>query len=215
MKKYVAIIADIKDSKKINNRKDVQENLRNTLDYINDKYESFIESKFTITLGDEFQGLLNDASVVIDIIEYINSNNNVSIRYGIGIGSILTAINKELSLGADGPAYHNARSSINQISINEKKNSIYPGSIRIKLEDNIVLETSINTILCLMCSIKDKQTQSQKRIISLMENNITQSEVATKAQVDQSTVQRALKNGCYYEYIEAKKALKLIMSDLT
>lgn len=36
----------------------------------------------------------------------------VKLRFGIGIGSIVTDINRELLLGADGPAYHNARKMI-------------------------------------------------------------------------------------------------------
>lgn len=37
------------------------------------------------------------------------------VRFGIGVGKILTDINPELSIGADGPAYWHARKAINYI----------------------------------------------------------------------------------------------------
>ena len=55
---YIAIIGDIKGSKKLDNRNEVQKKLTSVLDDINKKYKDDIYSKFTITLGDEFQGLL-------------------------------------------------------------------------------------------------------------------------------------------------------------
>ena len=55
---YIAIIGDIKNSKKIVDRGAIQEHLKKILDNINLKYSDCIASKFTITLGDEFQGLL-------------------------------------------------------------------------------------------------------------------------------------------------------------
>ena len=57
-KPHIAIIGDIKDLKKINNRNEVQKKLIKVLDQINEKYNEDISSNFIVTLGDEFQGLL-------------------------------------------------------------------------------------------------------------------------------------------------------------
>ena len=56
---YIAIIGDLIDSKNIEHRQEVQTNLLNTLDRINSKYCQLIVSKFKITLGDEFEGLMS------------------------------------------------------------------------------------------------------------------------------------------------------------
>lgn len=56
---YVAIIGDIIDSKNIEHRQEIQTKLLNTLDRINSKYSQSIVSKFKITLGDEFEGLMS------------------------------------------------------------------------------------------------------------------------------------------------------------
>lgn len=83
---YIAIIGDIKNSKKIEDRNRVQKKLNEILNDINEKYQDDISAKFIITLGDEFQGLLGDGKNVIEIIEEIQwKMHPVEIRFGIGM----------------------------------------------------------------------------------------------------------------------------------
>ena len=80
---YIAIIGDIKNSKKIVDRGAFQEHLKKILDNINLKYSDCIASKFTITLGDEFQGLLTTGNNIMEIIQYIKKEiYPVKIRFG-------------------------------------------------------------------------------------------------------------------------------------
>ena len=65
---YIAVIGDIKESKKITNRSEVQKKLKLILEKINEKYNDDISSKFMITLGDEFQGLLCNGKNTMNII---------------------------------------------------------------------------------------------------------------------------------------------------
>ena len=61
----------------------------------------------TITLGDDFQGLLHSGEHVMDIIQYIKREAYpIKIRFGIGIGAITTNINAMISIGADGSGYY-------------------------------------------------------------------------------------------------------------
>ena len=55
---YVAIIGDIKGSKQISNRSQIQKKLGHVLKDVNETYKADISAKFIITLGDEFKGLL-------------------------------------------------------------------------------------------------------------------------------------------------------------
>ena len=70
-KPYIAVIGDIKDSKNLKNRMQTQEKLKETLNSINQKYERNISSRFTITLGDEFQGLLCSGERTLERINEI------------------------------------------------------------------------------------------------------------------------------------------------
>ena len=120
---FCAIIGDIVQSRKFNERSKIQDKLRAALDSINEEYDELIASKFIITLGDEFQGLLKTTDKLIDIIyRIVMEMHPVKIRIGIGIGDILTEINKEMSLGADGPAYHNARKMLDEMKKQQGQN---------------------------------------------------------------------------------------------
>ena len=88
--KYVAIIGDIVDSKKLSNRNSVQQKLKQVLEDINNKFSEDIASKFTITLGDEFQGLLKNRENIMRIVcEIEMAMTPIQIRFGIGIGDIM------------------------------------------------------------------------------------------------------------------------------
>ena len=81
-KPYIAIIGDIKSSKKLSDRKAVQDKLKRVLMKVNEKYDRDIASKFTITLGDEFQGLLCNGKNIIKIIfEIENCMWPIDIRF--------------------------------------------------------------------------------------------------------------------------------------
>lgn len=72
---YIAIIGDMKESKKIENRNEVQKKLKQVLEEINEKYDNDISSKFIITLGDEFQGLLCSGANTMHLITEIERKN--------------------------------------------------------------------------------------------------------------------------------------------
>ena len=55
---YFALIGDIIDSKKIDNRYQVEKILETCLNDLNTEFKEVLVSKLSITLGDEFQGLL-------------------------------------------------------------------------------------------------------------------------------------------------------------
>ena len=71
-KTYVAIIGDIVGSRELKDRYKIQVQLENTLDSININFSRVIESKFTITIGDEFQGLVNREFPLQKFIQFFN-----------------------------------------------------------------------------------------------------------------------------------------------
>lgn len=125
-KPFIAIIGDIKKSRELEKRQEVQNKLKIVLEEINEKYLEDISAKFLITLGDEFQGLLFDGRNILKIIREIQmSLYPVELRFGIGIGKITTEIDTDRALGADGPGYYNARKAIEILKINEKRRNQY------------------------------------------------------------------------------------------
>jgi hypothetical protein len=203
---YVAIIGDMKESKKIENRNEVQKKLKQVLEEINEKYDNDISSKFIITLGDEFQGLLCSGANTMHIITEIERKMfPIKIRFGVGVGTITTDVHKEMSIGADGPAYYKARSAIDFLKENEKKKQTNTADIRFEVQsENQATTIMINTILSLLTVIKDSWSHRQREIIwDMLEHQDSQVDVAKRLKIQQPAVQKSLSKGKYYAYKDA------------
>lgn len=214
---FIAIIGDIKQSKTIENRSEVQKKLKSALDEINEKYSDDIASKFSITLGDEFQGLLRNGKNTMAIITEIEMEMYpVEIRFGVGIGPITTDVNKEMSLGADGPAYYNARNAIETLKDDEKKRQTDAAYIRLETDgDNKAATIMINTIMTLLTVIKDSWSDRQREIIwDMLKHQDSQTDVAKRFKINQSSVQKGLSKGKYYAYKDALDTLGKALSEI-
>ena len=138
---YYAIIGDIKRSKKIENRCEIQEKLKKILDNVNSIYNNDISAKFLITLGDEFQGLLEITAPILEIIKYIQREiYPIKLRFGVGIGNVSTLINHEAAIGADGLAFYAAREMIEFLREQEKKLKKQAADIQISVYEKNVLK---------------------------------------------------------------------------
>lgn len=214
---YIAIIGDMKNSKIMNDRNSVQNELKKTLNIINEKYSQDISAKFMITLGDEFQGLLHDGGHVMHIIEDIQIEMHpVEIRFGIGVGPITTDINYEMAIGADGPGYYRARQAIEFLKENEQRNMTQDTDIRIEVDgDNEDSAAMMNTVLSLLTVIKSNWTDRQREIIrDTMKYGDSQAKTAARLNVAQSSIQRSLKSGNYYAYRDAITTLSDVLMEI-
>jgi len=214
---FIAVIGDIKDSRKIENRSGVQKNLQRILCDVNDKYSADIASKFTITLGDEFQGLLTSGERVLRIISEIEQAlYPIRIRFGIGIGKITTEIDPERAIGADGPGYYMARNAIDFLKENDKRKQAALADIRLEAEgENSEPAGMLNSILSLMCAIKDTWSDRQRQIIrDLAEHRDSQTDVAARLGIRQPTVHKSLSKGYYYTYRNASDIVEKALGEI-
>ncbi|HBM81631.1 MAG: SatD family protein [Clostridiales bacterium] len=197
---YCAIIGDIVKSRELGNRVEVQKQFVGVVEHmVNDKYKEYIASRFTVTLGDEFQGLLYGkySYLSCEIIKFISQNMKpVKLVYGVGIGGMDIQPDYSIAIRSDGPAYHNARSMV--MRAKEKKPSICfcTGSA----EDEL-----INSLIYLMEVYKDKMTPKQNQAIELYNKKKSQCAVADELKVTQGSVSRLLNNAGYYEIKYAEK----------
>lgn len=214
---YIAIIGDIKKSRNIQERKFFQEKLGKILDEVNQMYSDSISSKFTITLGDEFQGVLHSGKYVMNIIQYIKKEvYPIKIRFGIGIGDITTDINYEISIGADGPGYYRARDCVEELKMLERKKESAFGDIQIKIDSgNYLQELSLNSLFKLMYSIEKNWTERQRKIINyILFERVSQTEAAEFFNVSPSNIQQILSKTHYYAYKEAFDSINKILSEV-
>lgn len=207
--KYIAMIGDIKQSKKLENRSQIQEKLSNILECVNKTYCAEISANFVITLGDEFQGLLKSNAHLFDIVRHIQRElYPVRLRFGVGIGEISTRIFPEAAIGADGPAYYAAREMIDQLRQQEKiKKQTADIQVSVYNRDDFEV-TEINTILALMKTIEEGWSEKQRLTIwDMMKNGGSQEECAKRMGTAQSTIARRLADGYYLTYERAGRTV--------
>lgn len=202
---YCAIIGDIVQSRKIQDRQVIQCQFIDTINRVNRDYNNFIASNFTITLGDEFEGLLFSPSKSYEIIETVKKQMApAQLVFGVGIGTISTRFLKKTSLGSDGPVFHYAREMVNRAK--KKKPSIcyYSNSP----EDEL-----INSLIYFIESCTRKQTKRQEQIIDLYEAGYSQNDIGNLVKIKQPSVSEHINNGFYYEIKAAKMSILKFLED--
>lgn len=212
---YIALIGDIIGSRKISDRKMVQDVLKILLGRINREYQNSIASDFMITLGDEFQGLLRNPYSLVDIIEDLKrAMHPVRIRFAAGIGEVSTGLQAAASM-MDGPAFHTARQAIDDIKKSEK--SYQSRAVRTVIATGGRLpgfdERLANALLSACARIESRWTRSQREKIYALSSGITQREAAKILGISQPSVQKALEQSGYYTYREAMEDLNRSLSD--
>ncbi|PZO96488.1 MAG: DNA-binding protein [Streptococcus pyogenes] len=212
---FIALIADIVASKQLANRQQFQAALIQTLERLNKDYTQWLVSPFTVTLGDEFQALFVREVPIFEIIDQLNRYlAPVTIRYGIGVGDILTTINSSISLGADGPAYWHARRAIQYI---HQKNDYGNTQVRISGEEKDVYET-INTLLAAGEAIKSNWRSSQEELlVQLLEHkdyseHFNQQDLGRALHLQPSALSKRLKSSNLKVYLRTRHQAQSLIS---
>ncbi|AMP66627.1 MULTISPECIES: SatD family protein [Streptococcus] len=206
---YLALIADVIDSKMVQERFDLQKQLEKTLQTMNELFGEFIASNFTLTLGDEFQGLLKADAPVFQIIDTLRSElTPTQLRFGIGLGEILTDIDPLQSIGADGPAYWNARAAINLVhQKNDYGNTQIYFSCGKEKQDFFV-----NALIASGEAIRSGWRGSQEEILldllkrCVYSENFSQQDLAQSMEINPSALSKRLKSSSIRVYFRGRAA---------
>jgi hypothetical protein len=200
---------------------EVQKKLKECLDNINHAYPEAILADFMITLGDEFQGILKSPLSLFEMISRVKIEMNpVKIRFGIGIGELLTPIDRKMSIGTDGPAWWEARNMINELKGNEKGLKEL-SDIRISGLKDQNLQSLINLNLSLCHSIENNWTKDQAEIINHiildhgLRTDFVQKNIANELRISPSNLNKKLKLSLFYDYVGVKTQIaKLLESEV-
>ena len=211
---YIALIGDLIESKQLNNRKQAQQELQELMAVLNQDYQAYLVSPFTITTGDEFQALLRPNPEIMQLIDQIVLGFTHPIRFGLGLGEIVTEINREQSIGSDGPAYWRARTAINAV---HEKNDYGSSRIAVSLGDE-ELSQAVNTVLAAASFIQSKWNTSQREVLERMlteyiyDENFSHGEIAELLQISPSALSKRLKSSGLKIYLRNRRlAMKMIL----
>ena len=206
---YLALIADVIDSKMVQERFDLQKQLEITLQKINGLFADYLASCFTLTLGDEFQALLKVDAPIFQIIDTLRSElTPTQLRFGIGLGEIVTEIDPLQSIGADGPAYWNARAAINFV---HQKNDY--GSTQIYFSSGKENQDFfVNALIASGEAIRSGWRDSQEEILlnllkrSVYSESFSQQDLAQSLAINPSALSKRLKSSSIRVYLRGRAA---------
>lgn len=206
---YAILMADILDSGEKDSNELMLE-FKHTVDYINDNWKKSIISPLTITLGDEFQAVIdnvqNGIDIIIDIEEFILAKQlSFKLRYVLNFGKIETKINREVAYEMLGEGLTDARKELSNL-----KNSESRFLIKLKKEDSRI-ERMLNDTFRIFQYYIDSWKISEYQIASdfIMHNDYKT--IADKFGVNRSTAWRRRKS----LNIEEFETVKKIISNLT
>lgn len=205
----IVIIGDLIDSRKLQNRTFVQQQLQNCINELNNKYHDDISAKFTVTLGDEFQGLLLSGFNSLRMIDEIQIRMSpVKIRFGIGIGRLHTPINHEVCIGMDGPAFWKAREALNFVHENNDYSRI---NIHLCLEKHDPSVNLINEIIKLTALQMSGWRKTQKELYQMVleegimsPEKINHQRMAKKIGISSSSLSRRFESSGIKRYMSAQ-----------
>lgn len=206
---YLALIADVIDSKMVQERFDLQKQLEKTLQTMNELFGEFLASNFTLTLGDEFQALLKVDAPVFQMIDTLRSLlTPTQLRFGIGLGEIVTDIDPLQSIGADGPAYWNARAAIKLV---HQKNDY--GNTQIYFSSGKEKQDFfVNALIASGEAIRSGWRGSQEEILldllkrCVYSENFSQQDLAQSLAINPSALSKRLKSSSIRVYLRGRAA---------
>lgn len=205
---YVAVIGDIVKSRQLVNRNEVQLLFQSLLEKINNEYSQAIASKFLITLGDEFQGLLTPDAPVYEIISSImESVHPVQVRFGLGFGALSTHLS-ETALGMDGPVFYFARDALNTARSRKGYSIAFKSDVLNENEEN-----AINAMLELLSVIRKLWSKKFLKIITLLREGKTQSEIAQNFDFTQPYISELVGKAYWSEVVELEKRVSQLLKN--
>lgn len=184
------------------------ENFKKCKNYINKVYSYKIISPLTITLGDEFQGLILDLRTSIEIIiaieEYCIINDfQFKLRYVLIYGEIETEINTKIAYEMLGTGLTEARNNLNLL---KKKNNRFLIDTK-----NTIQNSLINNSFKIFQQLVDKWNRKKDtQLLSSFIKNKDYKLVAKELNIDRSQIWKKEKSLNISSYLSIKEVLTTI-----
>lgn len=200
---HIILMADIVKSSK-GNAKALMKDFSAAVDKVNKNNHKQILSPLTITLGDEFQGVLKNVQAALQVIFELEemcmtAATSFRLRYVIMEGEIQTEINKAKAHGMLGPGLTEARERLGSMKSTRTR-------FHVKLRDEDQTE-NLNLMFTIMQGIEDQWTKAQKKVVTAFLKFGDYRTVAQKLKKDPTTIWRRRKSLMIAEFDAVRKLM--------
>ncbi|SEB54456.1 SatD family protein [Terriglobus roseus] len=201
--RFIALIGDMVKSRdyKGTTRLHIQEAFNRFIARLNRTYRPSIRALFTVTLGDEFQGLVQDPEIIPDLLWEVQREPSLPpFRLGLGYGRIDTKIPAR-AINLDGPAFHNARAAIQQAKIDGITGAVFQGFGK-------PCDVIANGIARMLELQMDRRSEKQLEIMDHLRHSGSQREVAAAMQVSPQAISEHKKAAGWEAFRAGEAALR-------
>ena len=201
MDRYTVIIGDVCGSRRMDadSRYEGQLFIKSAISQINENFKACIEAPFTITRGDEFQGVINTNRYIMPVLlEFERLLFPLNLRYGVGAGYI-HRMGSDLPLEMDGEAFHRASEALQYAK--KKKRQIFYKS------DQEQLDILVNAVFMLMHAIKSRWNQGNYERYWRYKELGTYEKVADYENVSTQAIWDSLQNIRASEILQSEQAI--------
>jgi DNA-binding CsgD family transcriptional regulator len=179
---YLAIIGDVIRSRQAADRASLQARLAEALGGLNDNPRAGLASRFVLTIGDEFQGLLASPEGLVVILSTLRmAAHPQELRFGLGIGGLATPLQPE-AIGMDGPCFHLARAAIERAEARGtgiEVNSAAP-------------DPTFDVYAILYAALRAGWTERQRQVLDLALAGMSGRDIAARLNISPSAVSQHL-----------------------
>lgn len=204
----VILMADIVGSSK-RKGKALMNDFKIAVAWVNKRDKSHIASPLTITLGDEFQGVVKNThcalQIVFDLEQYLmRQESPFKLRYVIHEGKIETKLNRKNAYEMLGPGLTHAREEL--VALKSSRNRF-----KISLKDEAV-STKLALGMIIYQGIVDRWTTAQQKVVSVFWEELSDyKKVAKKLKKDPTVMWRRKRSLMIDEITSLKKLMALII----
>ena len=199
--RYVVVTGDLKSSRKLKDRAEVQEELKNALRVVNRRFDKEIPAKFMVVGGDSFQGMLSSPKYLFDIYYAFFENIGRQFYLGIGVGDISTGLSENVG-EIDGEAFHKASEALERA----KKENMW-----IAFKSEWEIDEVVTCLLNFMADVMWNWTERQKEMIIYFREQGGNREAVRLASkyfgVGERSIYKTLRTGKYHLWRDAETAV--------
>tara|TARA_Y100001972_G_scaffold128821_1_gene191972 strand:+ start:5348 stop:5971 length:624 start_codon:yes stop_codon:yes gene_type:complete len=199
---YYILMADIVDSSEYSSGP-LMDEFKQLVKKVNKEFDDGIKSPLTITLGDEFQGIMKDLSSAVDIIFrleelIVERASGFKMRYVLLYGEVETPIEERHAHGMLGKGLTEARNRLTELkkSFNRFEMAGLP------------IADQLNKLFVLFQHFVDSWHEKDRQVVDAFLKYGDYKMVAKKLKKDPSTMWRRERSLAISEYLVCKELIK-------
>ena len=193
------ITADIRGSRQVGDRTGLQQTLNRVLERANERFADVLLAPFRITLGDEWQGLLQDVAPAFAVVRFFRKElYPFAARYGVGEGQLDTELTQNVT-EMDGPVFHRSREALSQA----KEEDLW---LVFRTRDGAT-DALLTGMARLAEALMRRWSEKQRERFFLLEKLGSQKAVAEELGIGLSAVNQSLRSAGVPNLLAAEKAL--------